>query len=376
MPWHIWSLTTRFECVSNIFTNLAPAGLFEMLSPFVRDASRLRPVRLLQVLTLAAGLAGASPACVAPPEGAGLQASALDICSSAPEGALCDDKNVCTIFDVCKAGICKGSAAPNGTLCTDGNVCTTADSCRSGTCTGDSVPDATPCTDGDPCTVGDACKTSVCVPGVAPLVCNDSIACTLDVCVAGLGCVFAPVGDCSVPKDAGPDATADAPSDADAAGSDVMMSGGDAASDKADGMASMDTMPPADAPTMETSPPADALKDAVLGGDTAGTDVAADAPVGADGGVDAGVDTQPDATTDADMDAEDDAKTDVVEAGGGDVQPDVAADAPADVTTIPVLRASGGACACATADASGGPGWVLLGLAAATALSRRRRSRP
>ena len=55
-------------------------------------------------------------ACVAPPDDLETQrGAAVDICATAPEGALCDDKNVCTLFDVCKAGVCKGSASPNGT---------------------------------------------------------------------------------------------------------------------------------------------------------------------------------------------------------------------------------------------------------------------
>jgi MYXO-CTERM domain-containing protein len=348
----------------------------------VRDSLRLLLVRLLVRLPLRAliltGLAGASVACVAPPDGVGLQAATLDICATAPEGALCDDKNVCTIFDVCKAGICKGSAAPNGTLCTDGNVCTVNDSCRLGTCTGDAIPDTTPCTDGDPCTVGDACKTGACVPGASPMICNDSIACTLDVCVAGVGCLFAPVGDCNVPKDAGPE-VADGNTDGDA-----MMSGGDAPSDKSDGPATVDTLPPVDAPkdtagtdtgVMETLPPTDAPNDtggADVGGETTGTDVAPDAPAASDGAADADVDAPADGATDVEGDAGADARD-----AGADAKVDVVEpDAPADVSTILVLRASGGACACATAQVPGGAGWTLLGLAAAVALSRRRRPRP
>src|SRR5260221_4257704 len=161
----------------------------------------------LATLTVLFAVAG----CVAPPDELETkQGAALDICATAPEGALCDDKNVCTVFDVCKAGVCKGSAAPDGTLCTDGNVCTANDSCRLGVCKGDPAPDTTPCTDGDPCTVGDTCKMGACVPGAGLLACNDGVACTLDICVAGVGCVFSPTGDCAVPKDAGPEAASDA----------------------------------------------------------------------------------------------------------------------------------------------------------------------
>src|SRR5580704_10374360 len=110
-----------------------------MLSVLVRDSLR-SSLGLALVALAAAGLFG--PACVAPPaDVVAKTGEVLDICATAPEGALCDDKNVCTVFDVCKSGVCKGSAAPNGTLCTDGNVCTANDSCRSGACVGDPVPD-------------------------------------------------------------------------------------------------------------------------------------------------------------------------------------------------------------------------------------------
>jgi MYXO-CTERM domain-containing protein len=324
-----------------------------MLTTAVRDS--LRSPMLRALLSTVAALLSAS-ACVAPPDGIELQrGAALDICATAPEGALCDDKNVCTVFDVCKAGICKGSAAPDGTLCTDGNVCTVNDSCRIGVCKGDPVPDTTACTDGDPCTVGDVCKAGLCVTGPGMLACNDGIACTLDVCVAGVGCIFSPVGDCSVPKDAGPEAGSDAadgkPPDV---GSDVAgdgMPGGDVASDRpvvTD--APVDGAPP-DVIAADVPAPVDAPPDAS----------GAETSPGADGGVDA-----PDGAAAIDADAGDAADASEVADGGVEAK-----DAGTVVTPL-VLRASGGACACETAQ---GPRsrWTLLALGAMAVLARRRR---
>jgi pentapeptide MXKDX repeat protein len=327
-------------------------------------------------------------ACVQPPDDVETkQGAAVDICATAPEGALCDDKNVCTIFDVCKAGLCKGSAAPNGALCTDGNVCTSNDSCRGGFCVGDAVPDTTACTDGDPCTIGDACKTGACVPGAGMLACNDGIACTLDVCIPGLGCLFQPVGDCSAPKDAGSDAT-DAKVDAakDVVGDgpvDVMMSGGDAASDKGDappkdagGDTAVDAMSvdamssdvmssdamssdamSSDAMSVDARPPLDAPQD--VGADAVGTDAAADG-LGADA-PDEDV-APPDGEQDADADAAADAA-------------DADADAGLPVTTLPVLHATGGACNCAAAPSPGQAPWLSGGLGLAFFVAARRRRR-
>ena len=343
---------------------LARPRLFEMLAGAVRRSSRppsgaSRPTSSawsrLSTLTVLLAVSG----CVAPPdENALKQGAVLDVCATAPEGALCDDGNVCTVFDVCKAGVCMGSAAPDGTLCTDGNVCTANDSCRAGTCMGDPVPDTTACTDGDPCTVGDTCKMGACVSGAGVLACNDGVACTLDICVAGVGCVFSPVGDCSVPKDASPEAASDASDGKPSVDvgvevpADVMMSGRDVASD-------VTAVP--DAPADRA--PADVLPDVLP--DVVAPDVAppADAPPAAPG-VDAGA---PDGARDADAGDALDA------AAAPDVPVDVASAPDAGPRlTLPVLRASGGACACATTEGSPLPGWTLLALAALAVLGRGR----
>jgi MYXO-CTERM domain-containing protein len=342
---------------------------FEMLTRAVRDRRlRFAPAWVLAVVL---GLGGG--ACVQPPEEVDVTTGeALDICATAPEGALCDDKNVCTIFDVCKAGVCKGSAAPNGTLCTDGNVCTANDSCRAGTCTGDVVPDLTACTDGDPCTVGDACKTGACVPGAAMLACSDGIACTVDLCVPGLGCFFSPTASC--PKDGGTDAAdakadtmtvVDAPKDTGAP--DVAPSV-DAPKDVAPVDAPKDVAPAVEAGT-------DAPKDVapvVEAGTDAPKDVGSDVVV-SDGGVDARDAAAPDAdaaeTPDAALDASADTKADAASDAASD------ADASPIPSSVPSLRASGGACACSAAPSPTDPVIVLVLLLAAGFVLGRRRAR-
>ena len=350
---------------------LARSPLFEMLAGDVRRSSRSpsqasRPTSSawtrLATLTVLLGVSG----CVAPSDETALkQGAVLDVCATAPEGALCDDGNICTVFDVCKAGVCMGSAAPDGTLCTDGNVCTANDSCRLGSCKGDPVPDTTVCTDGDPCTVGDMCKMGTCVSGAGRLACDDGVACTLDICVAGVGCVFSPVGDCSVPQDAAPEAASDASDGKPSVDvgvevpADVTMSGGDVASDRP-------AVPDAPADRAPTDVLSDAVATDVAPADVAPADVAppVDAPDahGADAGAGA-----PDGAMDADA-------VDGLDAAA-------APDAPADVAsapdagpmlTLPVLRASGGACTCATPEGSPLPGWTLLAFAALAALGRGR----
>jgi hypothetical protein len=314
----------------------------------VRDP--LPSLRLARAPLVAALLCAS--ACVAAPDDIGAQqAAVLDICATAPEGALCDDNNVCTVFDVCKSGVCKGSAAPNGTLCTDGNVCTANDSCRAGVCKGDPVPDTTACTDGDPCTVGDVCKASVCVPGSGTLTCNDGIACTFDLCVAGVGCVFSPVGDCSIPKDAGPEAPApDASPGTDGRG-DGMMSGGDVAGDRpvmSDGPPATDTTSedaPVDIASTDTAPPDASPLDAAPseaapeGGDAPGADAA-----------------------------------DAADASSTDAASDADAAADALPPSLPVLRASGGACTCAVGETPH-PRWTLVALGLVGLCARRRQPR-
>jgi MYXO-CTERM domain-containing protein len=154
--------------------------------------------------------------------------SALDVCTSSGDGALCDDDQPCTINDVCLNQRCMGTRVADGTPCTDGNVCTTGDVCTGAVCTGAPAPEGAVCTDGEPCTDPDVCHLGRCQAG-PPKVCDDGNACTIDMCVMGTGCLFSP-RDCVSP----PDATSDqATSEVGGGGGDAIDSPaiGDAAGD-------------------------------------------------------------------------------------------------------------------------------------------------
>jgi len=99
-----------------------------------------------------------------------------------------DDQNPCTL-DRCVGGACvtQTRSCPNdGNFCTD-DVCDPV----TGLC---GVPDDT-----NPCYPSDACKTAECQGGtcvMAPLNCDDGLACTVDTCVPwwGYGCQHAAPG--------------------------------------------------------------------------------------------------------------------------------------------------------------------------------------
>jgi hypothetical protein len=112
-------------------------------------------------------------------------------CSSTPvaDGGACDDGKVCTESDACKGGVCTG---PIKSCPSDGNACTD-DSCteQNKGCLSVAIPLPLLCDDNNPCTSGDVCEGSLC-KGVSQ-VCDDKNSCTSDSCVAGTGCVFAPL---------------------------------------------------------------------------------------------------------------------------------------------------------------------------------------
>lgn len=120
------------------------------------------------------------------------RAEALDPCAGHLDGALCSDGNPCTRNDTCQAGWCKGVVAADGTDCTDGNLCTAADRCVLGLCVGQTVPEGQACDDGNMCTTGELCSGGLCTPQ-GNLKCDDSNACTVDLCFPQQGCVFSPV---------------------------------------------------------------------------------------------------------------------------------------------------------------------------------------
>ncbi len=103
-----------------------------------------------------------------------------------PNGAPCDDGNVCTVGDACIGLQCGGAGK---LACSDGNSCT-ADWCEPGQGCQHAAQNLA-CDDGDCCTAGDHCAAGACTPDSTTL-CDDGVACTIDSCLPGGGCHFAP----------------------------------------------------------------------------------------------------------------------------------------------------------------------------------------
>jgi hypothetical protein len=82
-----------------------------------------------------------------------------------PKGAPCDDGQACTKNDQCDAGKCAGSAYS----CTPG-PCESASTCDGKGCAATPKPDGTSCDDGDLCTRADGCKAGLCL-GSDPVQC-------------------------------------------------------------------------------------------------------------------------------------------------------------------------------------------------------------
>lgn len=100
-----------------------------------------------------------------------------------PTGTPCDDGNPCTLDDACAAGACRpGSPKPCPALdqCHADGRCDPA----TGLCTTPRRPDGTPCNDSDLCTVDDRCRAGLCTGEV--LDCEDGFSCTDDRCRDGM----------------------------------------------------------------------------------------------------------------------------------------------------------------------------------------------
>ncbi len=118
-------------------------------------------------------------------------------CTACSVDAACDDQNACTDHR-CIDGVCTFKPATNGAECDDAEPCTTADACKDGQCLGGAPPgcadDANACTL-DVCVPGLGCDHVAkpgCTPCAVELQCKDANACTADACVLGQ-CVHAPV---------------------------------------------------------------------------------------------------------------------------------------------------------------------------------------
>lgn len=187
--------------------------------PEIRSSPRL-PSWFRLTLALGAVLfcTGGAAAAGAPLRGPGPVSLVVASCKGVADGALCTDRNSCTVGDVCFNGACTGTIVVDGTPCTDENQCTGSDLCKAGVCVGTPMADGTPCTDDEVCTDPDTCQGAVCLSG--PLLqCDDGDPCTQDACVLGDGCHYDKIPMCTdagpdvIPVDAGPDDAS--PPDAD-----------------------------------------------------------------------------------------------------------------------------------------------------------------
>lgn len=116
-------------------------------------------------------------------------------CAAKPaaKDTVCDDKNACTVTDVCNGNntVCAGAVKS----CDDKNVCTN-DLCdpAGGKCY--AVFNFNVCDDGNKCTLVDLCGGGTC-NGQVPLPCNDLNKCTTDACDKATGkCVYTPIIGC------------------------------------------------------------------------------------------------------------------------------------------------------------------------------------
>ncbi len=119
-------------------------------------------------------------------------------CAHVNNRAACNDGNPCTLTDTCNGGACSGTLRN----CNDANICTD-DSCDSGTGACVNAPNTALCNDGDACTINDRCAARVC--GGTVRNCADTNVCTNDSCNPSTGCVYTPnTGAACTPSGAAP----------------------------------------------------------------------------------------------------------------------------------------------------------------------------
>lgn len=116
------------------------------------------------------------------------------------DDVFCGDPDDCEEMPFCEAetGNCIIAQAPNGALCDDGDLCTLVDQCFDGQCTGG---DPVRCDDPEPCRTAPTCNpdSGACEDAVAEdgTACEDGVYCThREVCTAGV-CAGIPLDPCA-----------------------------------------------------------------------------------------------------------------------------------------------------------------------------------
>lgn len=118
----------------------------------------------------------------APPPACELDARLGDPCEADSE---CSDGCFCNGREVCSAGTCSAGSDPCVASACGTATCTEADRCQ---LTGNDAM----CDDGEPCNGAERCDAVTGCRAGPPPSCNDANACTIDACMAGMGCVYAP----------------------------------------------------------------------------------------------------------------------------------------------------------------------------------------
>ncbi len=86
-------------------------------------------------------------------------------CGPSDDGRRCDDGDLCTTDDACQGGVCRGGAPR---VCPDATACRFAARCEPARgCVANPRPDGARCEDGDLCTIEDRCLAGACVGGPA-----------------------------------------------------------------------------------------------------------------------------------------------------------------------------------------------------------------
>jgi hypothetical protein len=104
--------------------------------------------------------------------------------SDVADGTSCDDKDLCTEVDSCKAGKCVGGSP---VTCEAKDGCHVAGKCepKTGKCDEPKADDGTACDDALLCTENDACTDGVCKG--TDVACDDGLSCSRDYCDEDLG---------------------------------------------------------------------------------------------------------------------------------------------------------------------------------------------